>query len=301
LVRAVAARQDVRIRAPPEQLRVRRERPAARQHHPILAGDVEVAVVEHSDGQPVALGCVAPSRAAREPPATNAFGPLTGLRRPARVPSRTQAERTRAFAERYAPPGQLGSPGAEAGLARSYWLLEMFESVYRSGAVDQSMDRVFRTGVPTVEVMRAAASEPVVEELARLAQQTQSYGALAELRRLAGNPAPGQSLGIAGPVFVNRWADGDLLISGPDGATLVDVKTVVKTDRADRSARWLRQLLCYAWLDTTDRYRIRNVAFYFAPTASSSPGPSPSSPTCSSAAPIPTRPEPNSSRRQGRP
>ncbi|MFJ5113540.1 hypothetical protein ACIQAD_23195 [Streptomyces sp. NPDC088551] len=173
-------------------------------------------------------------------------------------------ERTRTYVERHAPLGQLGTPGAEAGLARSYWLLEMFESVYRSGVVDESMHQVFRPGVPTVEVMRAAASEPVVEELARLAEQTQSYGALAELRRLAGNPAPGQPLGIAGPVLVNHWADGDLLISGPEGATLIDVKTVVKTDRPDRSSRWLWQLLCYAWLDTTDRYRIRNVAFYFA-------------------------------------
>ncbi|MFF7192818.1 hypothetical protein ACFZAM_03785 [Streptomyces sp. NPDC008079] len=173
-------------------------------------------------------------------------------------------ERTRAYAERYAPPGQLGTPGAEAGLARSYWLLEIFESVYRSGAVEESMHRVFRPGVPTIEVMRAAASEQVVEELARLAEQTQSYGALAELRRLAGNPAPGRPLGIAGPVLVNHWADGDLLISGPDGATLIDVKTVVKTDRPDRSSRWLWQLLCYAWLDTADRYRIRSVAFYFA-------------------------------------
>ncbi|MFD3486132.1 hypothetical protein [Streptomyces sp. NPDC058665] len=173
-------------------------------------------------------------------------------------------ERTRAYAERHAPPGQLGTPGAEAGLARSCWLLEMFESVYRSGAVDESMHQVFRPGVPTVEMMRATASDPVVEELARLAEQTQSYGALAELRRLAGSPAPGQPLGIAGPVLVNHWADGDLLISGPDGATLIDVKTVVKTDRPDRSSRWLWQLLCYAWLDTTDRYRIRNVAFYFA-------------------------------------
>lgn len=115
-------------------------------------------------------------------------------------------ERTRAYAERHAPPGRLGVPGAEAGLARNYWLLEMFVSVYRSGAVDESMHQVFRPGVPTVGRMRAAASEPVVEELARLAEQTRSYGALAELRRLAGNPAPGQPLGIAAPVLVNHRA-----------------------------------------------------------------------------------------------
>ncbi|MFI9834571.1 hypothetical protein ACIHIX_43595 [Streptomyces sp. NPDC051913] len=170
--------------------------------------------------------------------------------------------RTRAYSAQHAPPGRLGTRGAEAGLARVCWLLDMFEDVYRSGTIHESMHQVFRPSVPSVEMMRAAASESVVDELTRLARQTEVYGALAEMRRLAGDPSEGQPLGISGPVFVNHWADGDLLIPGPAGSTLIDVKTVVKTDKADRSVRWLWQLIGYAWLDIADRYRIRHVGLY---------------------------------------
>ncbi|MFF3373282.1 hypothetical protein ACFYXF_10045 [Streptomyces sp. NPDC002680] len=172
--------------------------------------------------------------------------------------------RSRAYFAQHAPPGRLGTRGAEAGLARVCWLLDMFEDVYRSGTIHDSMHQVFRPSVPTVETMRAAASEAVVDELTRLARQTEIHGALAEMRRLAGDPPEGQPLGIAGPVFVNHWADGDLLIPGPTGSTLIDVKTVVKTDKEDRSARWLWQLVGYAWLDVADRYRIRDVGLYLA-------------------------------------
>ncbi|MEE1762710.1 hypothetical protein [Streptomyces sp. SP18BB07] len=172
--------------------------------------------------------------------------------------------RTRAYFAQHAPPGRLGTRGAEAGLARVCWLLDMFEDVYRSGTIHESMHQVFRPGVPTVETIRAAANESVVDELALLARQTEVHGALAELRRLAGDPPEGQPLGIASPVFVNHWADGDLLISGPTGATLIDVKTVARVDKQDRSVRWLWQLIAYAWLDIADRYRIRDVGLYLA-------------------------------------
>jgi hypothetical protein len=39
---------------------------------------------------------------------------------------------------------------------------------------------------------------------------------------------------------------------------------VIKTSDAERSTRWLWQLIAYAWLDTADRYRIRNVGLYLA-------------------------------------
>lgn len=172
--------------------------------------------------------------------------------------------RSRAYFAQHAPPGRLGTRGAEAGLARVCWLLDMFEDVYRSGTIHESMHQVFRPSVPTVETMRAAASEAVVDDLVRLARQTEIYGALAEMRGLAGDPPEGQPLGIAGPVFVNHWADGDLLIPGPTGSTLIDVKTVVRTDKEDRSVRWLWQLIGYAWLDIADRYQIRDVGLYLA-------------------------------------
>ncbi|MFI9588174.1 hypothetical protein ACIHCQ_41790 [Streptomyces sp. NPDC052236] len=216
-----------------------------------------------------------PSRSARSrrSPSTELDSIVTGIMRPGSRADRHMAaepvlanlfDRTRAYFAQHAPPGRLGTPGAEAGLARVCWLLDMFEDVYRSGTIHESMHQVFRPRVPTVERMRAAASEAVVDELTRLARQTEIHGALAEIRRLAGDPPEGRPLGIAGPVFVNHWADGDLLIPGPTGSTLIDVKTVVKTDRQDRSVRWLWQLIAYAWLDIADRYRIRHVALYLA-------------------------------------
>lgn len=53
------------------------------------------------------------------------------------------------------------------------------------------------------------------------------------------------------PAFVHHWADEDLVIGGP----LLDVKTVVRLGDPERTARWVWQLLAYAWLDTVDRYR----------------------------------------------
>lgn len=173
-------------------------------------------------------------------------------------------ERTRNYQARHAPPGNLGSPGAEAGLARIFWLFNMFEEVYRSGRVGDAIDRLFRPTVPSVEKMRAAASDAVVAELVELAQRLSESGSLHQLHRLAENPEPGRSLGIAGPMFVNHWADGDLLLTSSASSTLIDVKTVAKTSDADRTTRWLWQLVAYAWLDIADRYRIRTVGLYLA-------------------------------------
>jgi len=173
-------------------------------------------------------------------------------------------ERTRDYLARYARPGQLGPAGAEAGLARTFWLFNLFEEVYRAGRVTEPVGRLFATGAPSVESMRSAASGPVVAELVALAQRLTESGALDELRALAGGPGEGEPLGVAGPVFVNHWADGDLVLTGPEGATLVDVKTVAKTSDLDRSVRWLWQLVGYAWLDAADRYRIRRLGLYLA-------------------------------------
>jgi hypothetical protein len=45
---------------------------------------------------------------------------------------------------------------------------------------------------------------------------------------------------------------------------LLDVKTVMSVRDPARVGRWLWQLLGYAWLDPTDRYRIRDAGLYFA-------------------------------------
>ncbi len=50
---------------------------------------------------------------------------------------------------------------------------------------------------------------------------------------------------------------GDLVVGG----TLLDVKTVVRLgDDPERAARWVWQLLAYAWIDTVDRYRLHGGA-----------------------------------------
>lgn len=170
-------------------------------------------------------------------------------------------QRTRDYLARHAPCGQLGTPGVEAGLARVFWLLSQFEDVYRSGALAEEVAALFADQVPTVDQLRGAAAEPVVAELVALTAQLQATGALNEMQRMAGDEHQAeQPLGIAGPVLVHHWADADLLI----GDTLLDVKTVIRTDNPDRIARWLWQILAYAWLDVADRYRIRSVGLYLA-------------------------------------
>nr|ABN48414.1 ORF5 [Amycolatopsis benzoatilytica] len=173
-------------------------------------------------------------------------------------------DRTRRYLAEHAPPGQLGTPAVEAALARVFWLVSAFEDVYRTAQAGPPLVELFGRSVPTVEAMRAAAPEPVVAELVELARQLHTSGSLTALRRLAGNPPAGQALGHAAPVFVHHWADGDVLLGDGRASTLLDVKTVIRTDNVERTARWLWQLLGYAWLDTADQWRIRTVGLYLA-------------------------------------
>ncbi|MFD6071636.1 hypothetical protein [Amycolatopsis lurida] len=176
-------------------------------------------------------------------------------------------ERGRIYLARHAPTGTLGSPGAEAGLARLCWLLTVCEDVYRSGFIDDRLARLFDAGRPTVDQLRGLVEQRQVDELVALARLLHDRGTLWELRKLAGNPAPGTPLGIAGPTIVPHWADADLLLGAIDpdhgidtqGTTLLDVKTVVSVRDTSKVGRWLWQILLYAWLDTADLYRIRRV------------------------------------------
>jgi hypothetical protein len=177
---------------------------------------------------------------------------------PGHMPSGVVAEFVRRLGNhllRTAPPGQLGtSLTVETTLARACWVLTAWESAYRS--------RQFNTdyATETVDELLALAPEHAVAELVGLATRTHTSGALTQLRALADNPPPGQPLGLAGPVFVPHWADGDLLV----GDTLIDVKTVTHVRDRARTANWLQQLLAYTWLDANDRYRIRQVGLYLA-------------------------------------
>ncbi|MFD2470558.1 hypothetical protein [Amycolatopsis silviterrae] len=173
-------------------------------------------------------------------------------------------ERARRYQAQHAPPGVLGGPGAEAGLARTNWVLSACEDIYRSGRIDPRLARVVDGG-GTIADLRALPTDAQVTELAALAKRLHDNGALWELRRLAGAPPEGHPLGIAGPTIVPGWADGDLLLGrldpeeGIDAGTLLDVKTVLTVGDPDRAGRWLWQILLYAWLDVADLYRIREV------------------------------------------
>ncbi|WP_051342960.1 hypothetical protein [Pseudonocardia spinosispora] len=163
--------------------------------------------------------------------------------------------RLRDYLSRRTPQGQFaGSLGAETTLARACWVLNGWEGAYRSGRIDLDF-----TSTDVSALLNLAPGHALTELLA-LTTRAHASGALDVLRSLAGNPAPGEALGIAGPVFVPHWADGDLLI----GDTLLDVKTVMHARNHERTADWLRQLLAYTWLDVQDRYRIRRVGLYLA-------------------------------------
>ncbi|MBB4683302.1 hypothetical protein [Amycolatopsis jiangsuensis] len=179
--------------------------------------------------------------------------------------------RARRYQARHVPPGMLGEPGAEAGTARTAWVLSACEDIYRSGRIEPRLARIVDGG-GTVEQLRALPGEEVVTELTGLARLLHERGVLWELRRRAEVPPEGTQLGIAGPTIVPGWADGDLLLGridpengiGDGTATLIDVKTVVTVRDPARVTRWLWQILLYAWLDTGDLYRIREVGLLLA-------------------------------------
>jgi hypothetical protein len=174
----------------------------------------------------------------------------------------------------HAPPGTIASTRrAEEILARACWVLSGWEDAYRGGGLPPEISRAHQELSPTLAEDDAQATGAaanvlllhtpvhVTQELVTLVGRLHGSGALDQLRALAGNPPPGASLGCTQPVFVPHWADGDVIV----GRTLLDCKTVITVRDRDRIARWLYQLLGYAWLDNTaDRYGIRSVGLYLA-------------------------------------
>ncbi|ANZ39637.1 hypothetical protein BBK82_29930 [Lentzea guizhouensis] len=189
-------------------------------------------------------------------------GDVRGVDQSASVALRDLLARTRAYQATHAPVGLFGSNGAEAGLARSAWVISACEGIYRSGEVDERLAGALRTG-GRAEDLRALPSEQAVTELVKLTWRVR-HTALNEFRHLAGNPGPGVSLGVAAPTFVPNWADGDLLVGTSTETLLVDVKTVMSLADLDRVSRWLWQILLYAWLDTNDLNHVRAVGLYLA-------------------------------------
>jgi hypothetical protein len=174
----------------------------------------------------------------------------------------------------HAVPGMIAaSRRAEEILARACWVLTGWEDAYRNGALPPAIARAYEElpwtpAQEDAEATRAAVDllllrTPVhlTQELVTLAGRLHTSGCLDQLLALAGNPPAGAALGVTQPVFVPHWADGDVIV----GDTLLDVKTVISLRDRDQVARWLYQLLGYAWLDSTAHlYGIRNVGLYLA-------------------------------------
>ncbi len=167
--------------------------------------------------------------------------------------------------ERHAPVGHVADTrAAEQELARVCWVLSAWETVYRGGQLPRKLRECHDSlppdlstaavGDAAVGLLLSEAPRDHVEELVILAGRLHGSGSLDQFRQLL------QRGGVAGPVFVPHWADGDLLC----GETLLDVKTVITLRDRDRIASWLHQLLLYAWLDEHDRHGIRNVGLYLA-------------------------------------
>jgi hypothetical protein len=179
-------------------------------------------------------------------------------------------ERLVAYLAAHAPPGRLADTrGAEAVLARVCVMLTDWETAYRTGQLPAHLAPLYTDPDTTVPDLLDAVPTHQVAELVELAARAHRSGVLARLApaaatsTTAAHPAP---RGISGPVLVEHWADGDLLMpaAAGGGMMLLDVKTVISVRDPARVGRWLWQLLGYTWLDTRDRYRIRDVGFYLA-------------------------------------
>lgn len=165
--------------------------------------------------------------------------------------------RTVRLLEEHAPPGQLGTPGAERQLARSCWVFAAWESCYRGGTIPADVADVHAYPGYSAGDLHQVATEPVLDELVELAGMLRSSRTLDDWHRSARSTG---ALGISGPVMVPHWADGDLVV----GSALLDVKTVARVDNPVSMTRWLWQILAYAWLDVQDLYEIRSVGLYLA-------------------------------------
>lgn len=191
-------------------------------------------------------------------------------------------ERLVALLTAHASPGRLADTrGAEAVLARACVVLTDWENAYRAGELPTPAAALWADPATTAADLLDAVPDHQVTELIALATRAHTCGMLTRLTPAPATPgARPRSGGIAGPVLIEHWADADLLIptipvdaSGgsasltpppPGGMTLLDVKTVLTVRNPARVARWLWQLLAYAWLDPADRYRIRAVGLYLA-------------------------------------
>ncbi|MFC4086247.1 hypothetical protein [Amycolatopsis samaneae] len=167
--------------------------------------------------------------------------------------------RTQIYLVDHAPPGTIGTPGAEAGLARSCWLAAAWENA--ADGLPAELAAVHEQPGYRTEDLRRVVPDAALADLVTMTGLLRSSGTLAYWRgeRLGfetHNPRP---LGTSRPVIVPHWATGDLLI----GHRLTLVKAPLQVDD-DLVARWLWQLLACIWLDTNNRLDIGPADLYLA-------------------------------------
>jgi hypothetical protein len=172
-------------------------------------------------------------------------------------------DRIRAYQWQHAPLGYVGGLGREAGLARLSWLLGAFAYAYRADPT-HPVFHLFHEGSPNIEQLHDIADDAAIADPLALVHRLATTEVLCELRAMAGNRDVGEPWGVTAPVVFDHWDDGTLLLTGPNGSTLLDVNCAVRVDSGQRAHRWLWNLLGASWLDTTDTHRIRTVAVYFA-------------------------------------
>ena len=181
-------------------------------------------------------------------------------------------ERTRAYQAEHIPHGEWGTRGAEMGLARSLWVLGACEGMDQTGRLDWRLSGVVHHGGGVAE-LRALPTESVVAELVELAGRARALDLVGQCRDIveqllhgeSDEPVEDSTMGVAAPVLIPGWVEGDLLIGSPRATMLVDVKTAAGgLYDTQRVTRWCWQLLAHAWLDSQDLHRVRAVALYMA-------------------------------------
>lgn len=132
--------------------------------------------------------------------------------------------------------------------AKTACLIGLLDRAYRTKRVEETWYEPLLTAKTLDEVL---ASVPAVwaADVAAVADL-----ALPQLTHLSGSV-------IAGPVFAGSnlvdGADGDLII----GSTLVEIKAI---NPRDLRLRDLQQVVCYALLDTDDKYELSSIAILSA-------------------------------------
>lgn len=152
---------------------------------------------------------------------------------------------------RLRPVGRRLEREQEELLARHCVVLALFESSWRSIRLHPKTPLLYPEPKTTAAKLLNIAKDEWVDDLCSL-----SWAFYDECGGLLSRPTMLNPNFAEGETDISR-EDADLIVDG----CLIDIKTTV---RGELKREWLYQLLRYALLDYRDRYRIREVAIYFA-------------------------------------